>query len=154
MAGKPLTAYLDKGLKTELRRVRDIIGQLLDALAYSHAQGVIEPDVGVGAGAGAGLPFTPPAAAILAIASSVVSAPEIDVAESGMPPPQAVSTLANRSAKLAGILSAGGLLVLIGSLEKSSYTPTGRVGNAVVPSAWTAFETAALNFISATGRWA
>jgi serine/threonine-protein kinase len=45
VAGKPLTAYLSEGLKTELHRVRDIIGQLLDALAYSHAQGVIHRDI-------------------------------------------------------------------------------------------------------------
>jgi len=45
VAGKPLTAYLGEGLKTELKRVRDIIGQLLDALAYSHAQGVIHRDI-------------------------------------------------------------------------------------------------------------
>jgi len=45
VAGKPLTAYLSEGLKTELRRVRDIIGQLLDALAYSHAQGVVHRDI-------------------------------------------------------------------------------------------------------------
>jgi eukaryotic-like serine/threonine-protein kinase len=45
VAGKPLTAYLSEGLKTELPRVRDIIGQLLDALAYSHAQGVIHRDI-------------------------------------------------------------------------------------------------------------
>jgi eukaryotic-like serine/threonine-protein kinase len=45
VAGKPLTAYLGEGLKTELRRVRDIIGQLLDALAYSHAQGVVHRDI-------------------------------------------------------------------------------------------------------------
>jgi serine/threonine-protein kinase len=45
VAGKPLTAYLSEGLKTELQRVRDIIGQLLDALAYSHAQGVIHRDI-------------------------------------------------------------------------------------------------------------
>jgi len=44
VAGKPLTAYLSEGLKTELQRVRDIIGQLLDALAYSHAQGVVHRD--------------------------------------------------------------------------------------------------------------
>ncbi len=45
VAGKPLTAYLSEGLKTELQRVRDIIGQLLDALAYSHAQGVVHRDI-------------------------------------------------------------------------------------------------------------
>ena len=45
VAGKPLTAYLGEGLKTELQRVRDIIGQLLDALAYSHAQGVVHRDI-------------------------------------------------------------------------------------------------------------
>jgi eukaryotic-like serine/threonine-protein kinase len=45
VAGKPLTAYLSEGLRTELHRVRDIIGQLLDALAYSHAQGVIHRDI-------------------------------------------------------------------------------------------------------------
>ena len=45
VAGKPLTAYLSEGLKSELQRVRDIIGQLLDALAYSHAQGVIHRDI-------------------------------------------------------------------------------------------------------------
>ena len=43
--GKPLTAYLGEGLKSELRRVRDIIGQLLEALAYSHAQGVVHRDI-------------------------------------------------------------------------------------------------------------
>jgi serine/threonine-protein kinase len=45
VAGKPLTAYLSEGLKTEVHRVRDIIGQLLEALAYSHAQGVIHRDI-------------------------------------------------------------------------------------------------------------
>jgi eukaryotic-like serine/threonine-protein kinase len=45
VAGKPLTAYLNEGLKSELQRVRDIIGQLLDALAYSHAQGVVHRDI-------------------------------------------------------------------------------------------------------------
>jgi serine/threonine protein kinase len=30
VAGKPLTAYLDEGLRTEVLRVRDIVGQLLD----------------------------------------------------------------------------------------------------------------------------
>jgi eukaryotic-like serine/threonine-protein kinase len=45
VAGKPLTAYLSEGLKSELQRVRDIIGQLLDALAYSHAQGVVHRDI-------------------------------------------------------------------------------------------------------------
>ena len=43
--GKPLTAYLEEGLRTEIRRVRDIIGQLLDALAYSHGQGVVHRDI-------------------------------------------------------------------------------------------------------------
>ena len=43
--GKPLTAYLGEGLKTELTRVREIVGQLLEALAYSHAQGVIHRDI-------------------------------------------------------------------------------------------------------------
>ena len=43
--GKPLTAYLDEGLRTEIRRVRDIVGQLLDALAYSHGQGVVHRDI-------------------------------------------------------------------------------------------------------------
>jgi serine/threonine-protein kinase len=43
--GKPLTAYLGEGLKTEMHRVRDIIGQLLEALSYSHAQGVIHRDI-------------------------------------------------------------------------------------------------------------
>ena len=43
--GKPLTAYLDEGLRTEIRRVRDICGQLLDALAYSHGQGVVHRDI-------------------------------------------------------------------------------------------------------------
>jgi serine/threonine-protein kinase len=32
VSGKPLTAYLGEGLKSELHRVRDIIGQLLEAL--------------------------------------------------------------------------------------------------------------------------
>src|SRR5215475_11850446 len=41
VSGKPLTAYLSEGLKSELKRVRDIICELLEALAYSHAQGVI-----------------------------------------------------------------------------------------------------------------
>ena len=45
VAGKPLTAYLGEGLRTEVQRVRDIIGQLLDALAYSHAQGVVHRDI-------------------------------------------------------------------------------------------------------------
>ena len=45
VAGKPLTAYLDEGLRTEVLRVRDIIGQLLDALAYSHVQGVVHRDI-------------------------------------------------------------------------------------------------------------
>ena len=43
--GKPLTAYLDEGLRTEIHRVRDIVGQLLDALAYSHGQGVVHRDI-------------------------------------------------------------------------------------------------------------
>jgi eukaryotic-like serine/threonine-protein kinase len=43
--GKPLTAYLDEGLRTEIYRVRDTIGQLLDALAYSHTQGVVHRDI-------------------------------------------------------------------------------------------------------------
>jgi serine/threonine-protein kinase len=43
--GKPLTAYLDEGLRTEVQRVRDIVGQLLEALAYSHAQGVVHRDI-------------------------------------------------------------------------------------------------------------
>jgi len=45
VAGKPLTAYLDEGLRTEIHRVRDIVGQLLEALAYSHTQGVVHRDV-------------------------------------------------------------------------------------------------------------
>jgi serine/threonine-protein kinase len=45
VAGKPLTAYLDEGLRTEVQRVRDIVGQLLDALAYSHTQGVVHRDI-------------------------------------------------------------------------------------------------------------
>jgi serine/threonine protein kinase len=45
VAGKPLTAYLSEGLKTELHRVRGIVSQLLDALAYSHSQGVIHRDI-------------------------------------------------------------------------------------------------------------
>jgi serine/threonine protein kinase len=45
VAGKPLTAYLGEGLKSELQRVRDIIGQLLEALAYSHTQGVVHRDI-------------------------------------------------------------------------------------------------------------
>jgi serine/threonine-protein kinase len=45
VSGKPLTAYLEEGLRTEIRRVRDIIGQLLDALAYSHGQGVVHRDI-------------------------------------------------------------------------------------------------------------
>jgi serine/threonine-protein kinase len=45
VAGKPLTAYLEEGLRTEVHRVRDIIGQLLDALAYSHGQGVVHRDI-------------------------------------------------------------------------------------------------------------
>jgi serine/threonine-protein kinase len=43
--GKPLTAYLEEGLRTEVQRVRDIVGQLLEALAYSHAQGVVHRDI-------------------------------------------------------------------------------------------------------------
>ena len=43
--GKPLTAYLEEGLRTEIQRVRDIVGQLLDALAYSHGQGVVHRDI-------------------------------------------------------------------------------------------------------------
>ncbi len=43
--GKPLTAYLEEGLRTEVHRVRDIIGQVLEALAYSHSQGVVHRDV-------------------------------------------------------------------------------------------------------------
>jgi eukaryotic-like serine/threonine-protein kinase len=45
VSGKPLTAYLGEGLKSELHRVRDIIGQLLEALAYSHTQGVVHRDI-------------------------------------------------------------------------------------------------------------
>jgi serine/threonine-protein kinase len=45
VAGKPLTAYLEEGLRTEVQRVRDIVGQLLDALAYSHTQGVVHRDI-------------------------------------------------------------------------------------------------------------
>jgi serine/threonine-protein kinase len=45
VAGKPLTAYLGEGLRTEVLRVRDIVGQLLDALAYSHTQGVVHRDI-------------------------------------------------------------------------------------------------------------
>ena len=45
VAGKPLTAYLSEGLKSELHRVREIIGQLLEALAYSHTQGVVHRDI-------------------------------------------------------------------------------------------------------------
>ena len=45
VAGKALTAYLDEGLRTEVHRVRDIIGQLLEALAYSHNQGVVHRDI-------------------------------------------------------------------------------------------------------------
>ena len=45
VAGKPLTAYLEEGLRTEVVRVRDIVGQLLDALAYSHVQGVVHRDI-------------------------------------------------------------------------------------------------------------
>src|SRR3954451_17289189 len=45
VSGKPLTAYLSEGLKSELHRVRDIIGQLLEALAYSHTQGVVHRDI-------------------------------------------------------------------------------------------------------------
>ena len=33
VAGKPLTVYLTEGLRTEVHRVRDIVGQLLEALA-------------------------------------------------------------------------------------------------------------------------
>ena len=40
VAGEPLTAYLEQGLRSEVLRVRDIVGQLLEALAYSHAHGV------------------------------------------------------------------------------------------------------------------
>jgi serine/threonine-protein kinase len=43
--GKPLTAYLEEGLRTEVQRVRDIVGQLLEALAYSHGQGVVHRDI-------------------------------------------------------------------------------------------------------------
>jgi serine/threonine-protein kinase len=43
--GKPLTAYLDEGLRNEPMRVRDIVHQLLDALAYSHGQGVVHRDI-------------------------------------------------------------------------------------------------------------
>jgi response regulator RpfG family c-di-GMP phosphodiesterase len=32
-------------LRTEIHRVRDIVGQLLDALAYSHGQGVVHRDI-------------------------------------------------------------------------------------------------------------
>jgi serine/threonine-protein kinase len=43
--GKALTAYLEEGLRTEVQRVRDIVGQLLEALAYSHGQGVVHRDI-------------------------------------------------------------------------------------------------------------
>jgi serine/threonine-protein kinase len=43
--GKALTAYLDEGLRTEVQRVRDIVGQLLEALSYSHGQGVVHRDI-------------------------------------------------------------------------------------------------------------
>ena len=43
--GKALTAYLDEGLRTEVLRVRDIVGQLLEALSYSHQQGVVHRDI-------------------------------------------------------------------------------------------------------------
>jgi len=45
VAGKPLTAYLEEGLRTEVQRVRDVVGQLLEALAYSHTQGVVHRDI-------------------------------------------------------------------------------------------------------------
>ena len=45
VAGKPLTAYMDDGLRTEVLRVRDIVGQLLEALAYSHGHGVVHRDI-------------------------------------------------------------------------------------------------------------
>jgi response regulator RpfG family c-di-GMP phosphodiesterase/tRNA A-37 threonylcarbamoyl transferase component Bud32 len=45
VAGKALTAYLVEGLRTEVLRVRDIVGQLLEALAYSHNQGVVHRDI-------------------------------------------------------------------------------------------------------------
>ena len=45
VAGKPLTAYLEEGLRTEVQRVRDVLGQLLEALAYSHTQGVVHRDI-------------------------------------------------------------------------------------------------------------
>jgi serine/threonine-protein kinase len=45
VAGKPLTAYLDEGLRSEPLRVRNIVSQLLDALAYSHGQGVVHRDI-------------------------------------------------------------------------------------------------------------
>jgi len=43
--GKPLSAYHGEGVKRGLRWVRNIIGQLLDALAYSHSQGVVHRDI-------------------------------------------------------------------------------------------------------------
>ena len=43
--GKPLSAYHGEGVKRGLRWVRGIIGQLLDALAYSHSQGVVHRDI-------------------------------------------------------------------------------------------------------------
>jgi serine/threonine-protein kinase len=45
VAGKPLTAYLDEGLRSEPLRVRNIVSQLLDALSYSHGQGVVHRDI-------------------------------------------------------------------------------------------------------------
>jgi serine/threonine-protein kinase len=45
VAGKPLTAYLDEGLRNEPLRVRNIVSQLLDALSYSHGQGVVHRDI-------------------------------------------------------------------------------------------------------------
>jgi serine/threonine-protein kinase len=45
VAGKPLTAYLDEGLRNEPVRVRNIVSQLLDALSYSHGQGVVHRDI-------------------------------------------------------------------------------------------------------------
>lgn len=46
VAGRPLSVYLqDEDFRNELEQVREIIAGILDALAYSHSEGVVHRDI-------------------------------------------------------------------------------------------------------------